>query len=70
MPYSKTDRRIATILFGSLIAASVLFAMMLGAKAQLTTTFAGGKPGGAPPPVCSNKLDFSKVCNSQYMGMM
>ena len=22
--------------------------------------------GGGPPPVCSNSLDFSDACNSQY----
>lgn len=23
--------------------------------------------GGGPPPSCSNKLDFSQACNSQYL---
>ena len=26
--------------------------------------------GGGPPPSCSNKLDFSVACNSQYIGIM
>jgi len=26
--------------------------------------------GGGPPPACSNALDFSDGCNSQYLGMM
>jgi hypothetical protein len=30
----------------------------------------GGGAGPSPPPACSNKLDFSQSCNSQYMGMM
>lgn len=28
-----------------------------------------GSGGGGPPPAgCSNSLDFSKACNSQYIG--
>ena len=23
--------------------------------------------GGSPPPSCSNKLDFTQACNSQYI---
>lgn len=23
--------------------------------------------GSSPPPVCSNQLDFSQACNSQYL---
>lgn len=31
-----------------------------------------GNTGGAapPPPTCSNSLDFSDGCNSQYLGYM
>ena len=25
---------------------------------------------GGPPPACSNKLDFSVACNSQYIGVL
>lgn len=27
-----------------------------------------GTPNSGPPPVCSNSLDFSDQCNSQYVG--
>jgi hypothetical protein len=28
-----------------------------------------GTPGTTPPPpTCSNKMDFSQACNSQYIG--
>lgn len=26
--------------------------------------------GGAPPPSCSNSLDFTDSCNSQYIGVL
>lgn len=26
-----------------------------------------GTPGSTPPPVCSNTLDFTEACNSQYI---
>ena len=29
----------------------------------------GFASGGAPPPTCSNALDFTKACNSQYVGV-
>ena len=28
----------------------------------------GGSGGGGGPPVCSNSLDFTQACNSQYAG--
>lgn len=29
-----------------------------------------GTPGGSgPPPTCTNKLDFSQACNSQYIAL-
>lgn len=30
---------------------------------------AGTVGSAPPPPVCSNRLDFSQACNSQYMGI-
>jgi hypothetical protein len=27
----------------------------------------GASSGGEPPPTCSNALDFSQACNSQYI---
>ncbi len=30
----------------------------------------GGGGGGGPPPSCSNSLDFSDACNSQYIGLL
>lgn len=32
--------------------------------------FQSAKNGGSPPPVCSNKLDFSDQCNSQYVAAL
>lgn len=29
-----------------------------------------GGSGGNPPPACSNSLDFSDACNSQYIGVL
>ena len=26
-----------------------------------------GAPSSGPPPTCSNSLDFSQACNSQYI---
>jgi hypothetical protein len=26
--------------------------------------------GGSPPPTCSNVLDFSQACNSQYINVV
>lgn len=30
---------------------------------------AAGGGSFPPPPICSNKLDFSQACNSQYVGI-
>ena len=32
------------------------------------STGSGGGSGPAPPPTCSNSLDFTQACNSQYAG--
>jgi len=29
-----------------------------------------GTPNVGPPPVCSDSLDFSDQCNSQYIGLL
>ncbi len=29
-----------------------------------------GTPNSIPPPPCSNSLDFSDSCNSQYIGLL
>jgi hypothetical protein len=34
---------------------------------QATTAVVAFKQSGTPPPTCSNKLDFTQVCNSQYL---
>lgn len=34
---------------------------------MVPNTFTGGS--FPPPPVCSNKLDFTQACNSQYVGI-
>jgi hypothetical protein len=37
-------------------------------RAQITTTGAGNFGGGSGP-TCSNALDFSQACNSQYVAI-
>lgn len=48
---------IGILLLSSSAIAGTLMLMGIG----LPTT------GGGPPPVCTNKLDFSQACNSQYI---
>jgi hypothetical protein len=36
---------------------------------EIGITGANQLGGGTPPPVCSNALDFSQSCNSQYLVM-
>lgn len=33
----------------------------------VSDSLSGG--GSVAPPTCTNKLDFTQACNSQYMGM-
>ena len=58
----------------TLAAALIIAALSLvggSAMASLTTTGTGSASGGGgPPPTCSNKLDFSQACNSQYVGIL
>jgi hypothetical protein len=35
--------------------------------AATTPTLPAATSNGTPPPTCSNKLDFTQVCNSQYL---
>jgi hypothetical protein len=53
-----------------LLLALVLVALALSgpAGAALTTTGVGGNNVFGPPP-CSNSLDFTQACNSQYVGV-
>lgn len=47
---------------------SLIFSMLyFPALASLPLTGAGSQVTGGGPPVCSNKLDFSDGCNSQYI---
>lgn len=50
--------------------------LIVGMSFLATSAFAGtiylmgiglGTPGASPPPVCSNSLDFTDSCNSQYI---
>jgi len=46
------------------VASAVAFADGFGADGFVQTTGGGAPP---PPPTCTNALDFSKACNSQYI---
>jgi len=56
------------ILIIILICAEV-FLVAWGAPWQ-AQAFWHGSAGGGPPPTCSNSLDFTKSCNSQYAGVI
>lgn len=49
---------IISLLFSSSAIAGTILLMGMGL----------GTPASGPPPVCSNSLDFSDQCNSQYVG--
>lgn len=52
------------------LAVAAALALAAPAAAQMTMTGVGGTTGGSgPPPTCSNKLDFTAACNSQYAGV-
>jgi hypothetical protein len=53
--------RLLLIIAGLLISSSAIAGTILLMGIGL------GTPGSSPPPTCSNKLDFSKACNSQYL---
>lgn len=40
------------------------------AVASLPLTQAGSQVTGGGPPVCSNSLDFTDACNSQYISVI
>lgn len=50
--------------FAPYVLATALVALMLALPAW---AWKKGLPGVAPP-ACTNKLDFSVACNSQYLG--
>lgn len=55
----------------TIVALAVLAALLLASRsdAAVTTTGAGAIGHGSfVPPSCSNSLDFTKACNSQYIG--
>lgn len=54
---------IAAIIFCSLVAPAVAGTILLMGIGL-------GTPGSAPPPSCSNSLDFSDGCNSQYVPVL
>jgi hypothetical protein len=66
---------VAAIL-GAAIAAragSFLFTAPLGPTTFVPIGPSGGQRGsggGSPPPICSNALDFSQACNSQYLFLL
>jgi len=41
---------------------------MLGLGGPMIPGNIGG--GSPPPPTCSNKLDFTQACNSQYVSLL
>lgn len=48
-----------------------LFLIAVAAHGQLLTMgVSGPEAAGPPPPVCSNKLDFTAACNSQYIAVI
>ena len=57
------------------IAVALTFGLALStiATAQIWIMSNGGMGGGSfstgPPPTCSNSLDFTQACNSQYVGI-
>ena len=50
-----------------LMVAALLLSLSVS-RAQITTTGAGNFGGGSGPS-CSNVLDFSQACNSQYLAI-
>ena len=46
---------------------TLLLSLSIG-RAQTTTTGAGNFGSGVPPG-CSNQMDFSQACNSQYLAI-
>lgn len=54
--------RISIVLLGLLISSSAIAGTILLMGIGL------GTPGSGPPPSCSNSLDFTEQCNSQYVG--
>ena len=54
-----------------LVAALAILSPVADAQLMITNFGEGGfGGGGGPPPACSNALDFTKACNSQYIGVI
>lgn len=51
------------------IAAAHAFGFGLGNRFGKMGSLGAGN-GGSPPPACSNRLDFSQACNSQYLTVL
>ena len=54
------------------VVAAIALALSTAATAQIWIMSNGGMGGNgrAPaPPTCSNSLDFTQACNSQYVGI-
>jgi hypothetical protein len=53
--------------------ALIISAVMLATSSAIAGTIllmnigTGAPGGGTPPPPCSNSLDFTEACNSQYI---
>jgi hypothetical protein len=53
------------IIFGVLLISS----SAIGGTILLMGIGLGAPGGGGPPPPCTNSLDFSQACNSQYISV-
>lgn len=54
------------------LAAMALMGVSAAYPALITNAMsgAGGSGSGTVPPTCSNSLDFSQACNTQYLGLV
>lgn len=54
------------------LAAMALLGVSAAYPALVTNAMsgAGGSASGIAPPTCSNSLDFSDGCNTQYLGLV
>ena len=75
-------RTFSKVLLAALLLAAMTAARGDGLSTSMSPQTGGGiggwfdgglsyqKASGSPPPVCSNSLDFSQSCNSQYIGAL
>ena len=51
------------------VVAAIALALSTAATAQIWIMSNGGMGGNGRAPACSNSLDFTQACNSQYVGI-